>query len=155
MTERPLASPSPPIGDGSQALRLAREAFSRQGLMGTLGAWLVEAGSGRAVVELPYATRLSDAGGHFHAAVVTALAEACAASAASTLVAQGAAIVPARLVTTFTGPAEGRLLRARAESAAEAQADIAVQVELTCLKDDAEVACGTASLAVMVRPVAA
>ena len=60
------------------------ESFHRQGLMTLLGAKLVEAAEGRAVIEVPYREDLTQQHGYFHGGVVTAIADTACGYAAYT-----------------------------------------------------------------------
>ena len=55
--------------------KTVRERFAKQGLMGTIGAWLVEVAPGRVVVELPFSARVAQQQGLFHGAVIGALGD--------------------------------------------------------------------------------
>ena len=117
MTDRPQPTSPPP--QAADALKRVRDRFSRQGLVGTLGAWLVELEAGRAVIEIPYSNRVAGQSGRFHSAVVTGIAQACGGSAAGTLAGEDTMLAAARIEMTFTGATDGDLLRAegRAEDA--------------------------------------
>lgn len=71
--------------DEPQFIARITESFSRQGLMAHLGARLAEIARGRVVVELPFADRLTQQNGFFHAAASAAIADTAGGYAALTL----------------------------------------------------------------------
>ena len=134
-----------------EALKRVRESFSRQGLVGTLGAWLVELDTGRAVIEIPYSNRVAGQSGRFHSAVVTGIAQACGGSAAGTLVAEGTALAAGTIDMTFTGATDGDLLRAEGRAAADGPDRWKVTVEVTCRRGEAFATSANGTLAFVVR----
>ncbi len=92
--------------------RVVRESFGRQGLMGTVGAWLVEVTPGRVVIEVPYSTRIAQQHGHFHGAVVGAIGDSAGGYAALSLMPEGSEVLTVEYKVNFVRPANGLLLRA-------------------------------------------
>lgn len=92
--------------------RVVRESFARQGLMGTVGAWLVEVNPGRVVIEVPYSARISQQHGHFHGAVVGAIGDNSGGYAALSLMPEGSEVLTVEYKVNFVRPASGLLLRA-------------------------------------------
>lgn len=92
--------------------RAVRESFGRQGLMGTIGAWLVEVKPGRVVIELPYSQRISQQHGMFHGAVVGAVGDNAGGYAALTLMPASSEVLTVEYKINFIRPAQGLLLRA-------------------------------------------
>ena len=149
MTDRPQTSSSGPLTP--DALKRVRESFSRQGLVGTLGAWLVELEMGRAAIEIPYSNRVAGQSGRFHSAVVTGIAQACGGSAAGTLVPEGTALAAGAIDLTFTGATDGDLLRAEGRAAADGPDRWKVNVDVTCRRNEAFVASANGTLTFVVR----
>jgi acyl-coenzyme A thioesterase PaaI-like protein len=56
-----------------EPLEWVRASFAQQGLMGLLGAKVVEAGAGTCVIEVPYRNDLSQQERYFHGAVTGAI----------------------------------------------------------------------------------
>jgi len=96
-----------------------RESFARQGLMTTLGARIVAIEPGFCVIEMPYASGVSQQQGFFHGGAIGAIADTAAGYAAYSLMPPGAEILTVEyklnLVRAALPPtlrAEGRVLRA-------------------------------------------
>ncbi len=110
----------PPIGNlpepsNPEYERAVRDSFGRQGLMGTIGAWLVEVKAGRVVIELPYSQRISQQHGLFHGAVVGAVGDNAGGYAALTLMPAGSEVLTVEYKINFVRPAQGLLLRAEGQ----------------------------------------
>lgn len=105
-----LASPRNPAFE-----RVVRDSFSRQGLMGTIGAWLVEVKPGRVVIEVPFSQRISQQHGLFHGAVVGAIGDNAGGYAALTLMPEGSEVLTVEYKINFIRPAQGALLRAEGQ----------------------------------------
>jgi uncharacterized protein (TIGR00369 family) len=106
----PMSAPGDPLAADIE--RAVRDSFARQGLLGTIGAWFVSAGSGRVVVELPYSARISASPGQFHPAVIGALGDAAGMHAALTRMPAGSCAESMEYKVNFVRPAAGLLLRA-------------------------------------------
>lgn len=139
----------PPSGNPAtdlDALKRVRDSFSRQGLVGTLGAWLVELEPGRAVIEVPFSNRVAGQSRRFHAAVVAGIAQACGGTAAASLLLDGADLAPRSVSVSYEGGTEGDLLRAEGQATAEGSGRWSVKVAVTCRSGDAAVTCAAADL---------
>ena len=147
MTERPGATHEP----YGAVLQFVRDSFARQGLVGTLGAWLIELEPGRASIEIPYSHRVAGQGGRFHSAVVAGIAQACGGTAAATLAAEGIAISPTGFSMTFSAVPEGDLLVAVGRASSDGETRWTAQVTVTCRKDGILVTCAEASLSFEMR----
>ena len=149
MTDRPQPTSPPP--QAADALKRVRDRFSRQGLVGTLGAWLVELEAGRAVIEIPYSNRVAGQSGRFHSAVVTGIAQACGGSAAGTLAGEDTMLAAARIEMTFTGATDGDLLRAEGRATADGAGRWVATVDVTCRRGETFVVSGQGTLAFVAR----
>lgn len=92
--------------------RTVRGSFARQGLMGTIGAWLTEVRPGRVVIELPYSERIAQQHGHFHGAVIGAIGDNAGGYAALTLMPARSEVLTVEYKINFLRPAQGLVLRA-------------------------------------------
>jgi uncharacterized protein (TIGR00369 family) len=92
--------------------RAVRSSFSRQGLLGQMGAWLVEVRPGHVVIELPFSARVTQQQGLFHGAGIGAIGDSAGGYAALTLMPEGSEVVSIEYKINFVRPAKGRLLRA-------------------------------------------
>jgi uncharacterized protein (TIGR00369 family) len=89
-----------------------RESFARQGLMGTIGAWLVEVTPGQVVIEVPLSPRLTQQHGLFHGGVVGAVGDTAGGYAALSLMPAGADVTTVEYKINLLRGADGPLLRA-------------------------------------------
>ena len=149
MTEQSPAPATTPLGP--DAFKRVRDSFSRQGLVGTLGAWLVELDAGRAAIEIPYSIRVAGQSGRFHSAVVAGIAQACGGSAAGTLAPEGTNLAAGSIDMRFTGQTDGDLLRADGKAAADGPGRWKVAVEVTCRRDGQWSACASGTVDFVVR----
>lgn len=92
--------------------KAVRDSFARQGLMGTVGAWLVEVARGRVVIELPFSARVSQQQGLFHGAVIGAIGDTAGGYAALSLMPAGSEVLTVEYKVNFVRPAKGQVLRA-------------------------------------------
>lgn len=110
--EATMSTPSEHKPSNPDFERVVRDSFARQGLMGTIGAWLVAVKPGHVAIELPYSERVSQQHGHFHGAVIGALGDNCGGYAALSLMPPGSEVVTVEYKINFLRPAKGLLLRA-------------------------------------------
>lgn len=92
-----------------------RESFGRQGLMRLLGAELISARDGKAVIEVPYRSDLTQQHGYFHAGLVSSIADTASGYAAYTMMPEDASVLTVEFKINLMNPAEGERLRAEAE----------------------------------------
>jgi acyl-coenzyme A thioesterase PaaI-like protein len=135
----------------SEHLRRIREHFSSQGLVGTLGAWLVELEPGRATIEIPFGHRVAGESGSFHSSVVAGAVQACGGAAAATL-AKRLDIMPASLDLTYEGAAGGDLLHATGLAVAETSTLWRTDIVVTCLRGDKVWTCARGRVTFVARP---
>ena len=145
---RPSSKPAPRV----DAIQRVRDSFSRQGLVGTLGAWLVELELGRATIEIPFSNRVAGQSGRFHAAVVAGISQACGGTAAATLAAEGGDLAPHSIDLAYHGGTDGELLRAIGRATATSLSRWTVEVEVMCRRDGADTKCATANLVFELLP---
>ena len=130
--------PEPP---NAEYERVVRTHFGRQALVGTIGAWLVEVGPGRVLVELPYSARIAQQPGHFHGAVIGALGEMAGVSAALTLMPSGHEVLSIEYKVNFLMPACGLLLRANANVVGALRGLVTTRMEVSVLGGPADGLC--------------
>ncbi len=131
-----------------------RESFARQGLMGAIGAWLVEVQPGKVVVELPFTVRLSQQHGCFHGAVIGAIADSAGGYAALSLLPAGRDVVTVEYKINFLRPARGHMLRAEGHVLQSGKTVSVVRVDVTALEANKAVACATLQATMMSVPAA-
>jgi uncharacterized protein (TIGR00369 family) len=92
--------------------RVVRDSFAAQGLMGTLGAFLVEVEPGFVAIELPASLKVGQQRGLIHGGAIGAIADTAGGYAALTLMPAGSEVVTVEYKINFVRPASGQLLRA-------------------------------------------
>lgn len=92
--------------------RAVRTSFAKQGLLGGIGAWLVDVKPGHVVIELPFSNRVTQQQGMFHGAAIGAIGDSAGGYAALTLMPDGSEVVSIEYKINFVRPAKGQLLRA-------------------------------------------
>jgi uncharacterized protein (TIGR00369 family) len=104
-----------PRPETSDPLERGRAGFARQGLMGLLGAEVVEAGRGTCVIEVPFRDELTQQERYFHGAVTGAIADTAGGYAALTLAPPDQEVLTVEYKVNFLAPAQGEKLVARGE----------------------------------------
>jgi uncharacterized protein (TIGR00369 family) len=92
--------------------RVVRASFSKQGMLGQLGAWMVDVQPGRVTIELPFSGKVTQQQGLFHGACIGAIGDSAGGYAALTLMPEGSEVVSIEYKINFVRPAKGKLLRA-------------------------------------------
>ncbi len=139
MSAEAKVGPFKPANDNFE--RLVRDLFARGGFVAHAGAWLTEVRPGRVVLELPYAHRIGEGDGVFHAAVVGALGESAGCLAAQTLVPAGTRARTLEYKLNLLQPARGLLLRATADVLSIQSGIVVTRADITVLGGDAEGLC--------------
>lgn len=129
--------------------RAVRESFAKQGLMGTVGAWLLSVAPGEVVIELPYSDRISQQHGLFHGAAIGALADTAGGYAALSLMAARSEVLTVEYKINFTAPAKGSLARAHARVARSGKTLAVVQVDVTVVDAGKERICAVMQATMM------
>ena len=119
-----------------------KESFDRQGLMTLLGAELVEAADGRAVIEVAYREDLTQQHGYFHGGVVTAIADTACGYAAYTTMPPGSSVLTVEFKINLMNPAAGDRLRAEANVHKAGRTLVVVAATVTAQRGDKAVTCG-------------
>jgi uncharacterized protein (TIGR00369 family) len=92
-----------------------RESFSKQGIMGHLGAVLENVAPGRVEISLPYRPELSQQHGFFHAGVVATIADSAGGYAGFTLFPVDAGVLTVEFKINLLAAADGERLDAVGE----------------------------------------
>lgn len=90
-----------------------QSSFDRQSMMATLGARLIEAGNGTAVISAPILPGSRQQQDYAHAALTFAIGDSSAGYAALTLIPEGREVVTSEIKINLLAPAMGDLLIAR------------------------------------------
>lgn len=119
-----------------------KESFDRQGLMTLLGAELVVAAAGRAVIEVPYRDDLTQQHGYFHGGVVTAIADTACGYAAYSTMPENASVLTVEFKINLVNPAAGDRLRAEAEVRKVGRTLVVVGAIVKVIRSEKEAICG-------------
>jgi uncharacterized protein (TIGR00369 family) len=119
-----------------------KESFDRQGLMSLLGAELVEAADGRAVIEVPYRNDLTQQNGYFHGGVVTAIADTACGYAAFTTIPPDASVLTVEFKINLMNPAAGERLRAEARVHKAGRTLVVASATVMVSRGEKTVSCG-------------
>lgn len=132
--------------------KAVRESFGRQGLMGTIGAWLVEVAPGRVVIELPFSARVSQQQGLFHGAAIGALGDSAGGYAALTLMPAGSEVMTIEYKINFLLPAKGNLARAEAQVLRAGKTVTVTRVDISVLAGEKSALCAVLQATMMRVP---
>ena len=117
------------------------ESFERQGLMTLIGAELVEAAEGRAVIELSYREDLTQQHGYFHGGVVTTIADTACGYAAFTTMPANSSVLTVEFKINLLNPACGDRLRAEANVRKAGRTLVVASATVTAMRDGKSVVC--------------
>jgi len=115
--------------------RRCKDSFERQGLMGLFGASLIEAADGRAVIDVPYRSDLTQQHGYFHAGVVSSIADTASGYAAFSIMPDDASVLTVEFKINLLNPAAGELLRAEAAVRKGGRTLVVVSTTVSAIKD--------------------
>ena len=118
------------------------ESFGRQGMMQLIGAQLVEADNGRAVIEVPYRTDLTQQHGYFHGGIVAAIADTASGYASYTTMPEGSSVLTVEFKLNLVNPAQGDRLRAVADVRKAGRTLVIVGATVFAVRAGREVPCG-------------
>lgn len=91
-----------------------RESFARQGLMTTIGAYLLRVAPGEVCIEMPFRDDLTQQHGYLHAGIVTSIADTACGYAALSLMPEEADVLSVEYKINLLSPARGERFIARA-----------------------------------------
>ncbi len=122
----------------TDALNRVRDSFAKQGLMGLLGARVVEVDRGVCVIELPFRDELTQQQRYFHGAVTGAIGENAGGYAALTLAPEGREVLTVEYKVNFLAPARGEKLVARGEVLSASRRLFVCKAEVVAVSADGE-----------------
>ncbi len=88
------------------------ESFSRQGVMRTVNASIVDIGPGQVELEFPHHPSLTQQHGFIHAGIITTVVDSACGYAAFTLMPSNAAVLSIEFKINLLSPADGERFRA-------------------------------------------
>jgi uncharacterized protein (TIGR00369 family) len=92
-----------------------RDSFTKQGVMGLLGATLADVWPGGCEIHLPYRPDLSQQHGFFHAGVTSTVVDSAAGYAGFSLMAANTSVLSVEFKINLLAPADGELMIATGE----------------------------------------
>jgi len=122
----------------ADALARVRRSFARQGLMGLLGARVVEADRGLCVIEVPFRDELTQQQRYFHGAVTGAIADTAGGYAALTLAPADREVLTVEYKINFLAPAWGEKLVARGEVLSRGRRLFVCRAEVVAVSSEGE-----------------
>ena len=90
--------------------RRVRDSFARQGIMGHIGAEMIEVGPGHCEIRLPYGEHVSQQHGFFHGGIVATIADSAAGYAGFSLMPAGSGVLTVEFKINLVAPADGEML---------------------------------------------
>lgn len=120
-----------------------RESFSRQGVMGYLGAELGAVAPGRCEIRLPYHEGLSQQHGFFHGGIVGTIADSAAGYAGYSLMPPEASVLTVEYKMNLLAPADSELLIARGEVVKAGRNLVISKADVSVVKNGREKPCAT------------
>jgi uncharacterized protein (TIGR00369 family) len=89
--------------------------FARQGVMGFIGASLLELRPGWCEIRLPYRSELSQQHGYFHAGIIATVVDSAAGYAGFSVMPAGSSVLSVEFKVNLLSPGDGELLIATGE----------------------------------------
>ncbi|MDX6628933.1 MAG: hypothetical protein QOH00_1179 [Gaiellales bacterium] len=129
-----------------------RASFALQGLMGHLGAELVEVGPGICAISCRPRPELTQQHGFVHAGVLAAIADSAAGYAAMSLAPEGSEVLTVEFKINLLSPARGDLLVARGRVLRAGRTLSVCESRVAALRDGEEAECAVALVTLMRRP---
>ena len=135
-----------PAGFAARDPRFAervRASFSRQGLMGLLGAELTTLEPGRCEIRLSFRPDLCQQHGFFHGGVVGAIADSAAGYAGYTLMPADSSVLTVEYKLNLLAPADGDTLVARGAVLRPGRTLVVTRADVSVTKEGAQTLCAT------------
>lgn len=120
-----------------------RTSFSRQGIMGYLGATLDAVRPGYCEVRLPFKPELSQQHGYFHGGVIGTIADSAGGYAAFTLMPADSGVLTVEYKLNLLAPGDGDLLVARGEVIKPGRSLVVSRADVAVVKQGREKLCAT------------
>jgi uncharacterized protein (TIGR00369 family) len=143
---------TPSVDAAASAEARVRASFALQGLMGHLGAELVEVGPGSCTISCRPRPELTQQHGFVHAGVLAAIADSAAGYAAMSLAPEGSEVLTVEFKINLLSPARGDLLVARGRVLRAGRTLSVCESRVAALRDAEEAECAVALVTMMRRP---
>lgn len=144
----PKQGPDPEVEDR------VRQSFSRQGLMGLLGARIVEVGHGTCEIEVPFREEITQQQRYFHGAVAGAIGDSAGGYAALTLAPSDREVLTVEYKVNFLAPAWGERLVAHGEVVTAGRRLFVCKAEVTAVTDGEDRPCAALQQTISLAPAA-
>ena len=118
-----------------------RESFTRQKVMGLIGAVLTSVAPGRVEIELPFRDDLTQQHGFFHAGVVGTIADSAGGYAAYTLMPADTSVLSVEYKINLMAPADGERLVATGQVVRPGRTLTVCDLEVIVIKAGARAVC--------------
>lgn len=113
----------------------ARELFTNQPVMATIGAYIVTVESGRCVLGVPWSPGITQQDGFLHAGILATLADNACGAAAYTLMPAGARVLSIEFKINMLSPAVGESFEADAHVIRAGRTVSACRCDVFALRD--------------------
>ena len=120
-----------------------RESFTRQGIMGLIGAEMTTLAPGRCVIQLPFRPDLTQQNGFFHAGVTSTIVDSAGGYAGYTLMPPDTDVLTIEFKLNLLAPADGELLVAEGLVLKPGKNLIIARGEVYALKNGVTTHCAT------------
>lgn len=118
------------------------DSFSRQGIMGHLGADLHEVRPGYCEIRVAYAPELSQQHGYFHGGVIGTIADSAAGYAGYSLMPAESSVLTVEYKLNLLSPADGEVLIARGHVVKSGRTLVIARADVAVVKAGQEKLCG-------------
>lgn len=126
-----------------------RESFSRQPVMGLLGAEMTRVEPGEVTIELPFRADLTQQHGYFHAGVVATVADSAGGYAGFSLMPAGSTVLTVEYTIHLLAPADGERLVATGRVVKRGRTLTVCEFEAVAVKGEARTLCAWGSQTVI------
>lgn len=128
---------------------IVRSSFSRQPFMALVGATMTQLSAGFCELSVMRQHELTQQHGFFHGGLVVSIADSAAGYAAYSLFPDNSTVLTVDLKTNFLNPANGNLLKAKAEVISQGEKLYHVKADVYSVIDGMEVHCLTGVFTMM------
>ena len=117
--------------------------YARQGVMGFIGARLIELRPGYCEIHLPWRQVLTQQNGFFHAGIISTVVDSAAGYAGFTLMPAGSSVLSVEFKLNLLSPGDGELLIATGEVIKPGKTLVITRGEAYIVKGDKTTHCAT------------
>jgi uncharacterized protein (TIGR00369 family) len=120
-----------------------RASYDKQGVMGLIGAQLIELRPGYCEIHLPWRSDLTQQNGYFHAGIISTVVDTAAGYAGFTLMPPGSSVLSVEFKVNLLSPGDGELLIATGEVIKPGRTLVITRGEAYVVKGDKTTHCST------------